>query len=394
MDHRAPPSSTVPSSSGRRLPRVIGDIAGARPGPSVVFVAGIHGNEPAGTLAAQQIAFELDAFRSVLRGRVVFLVGNRQATASGLRFVRRDLNRGWSQANLERLRRLPARELGDEDQEQVELADALREIERAQRRPLVVIELHTSSAPSPPVVSFGDTLRNRHLAMALPSTAILGLEEVTEGALVGYCTERGHVGISIESGQHQDPEAVPRLVAAIWLLLVASGCLPGKSVPELAQHRERLARASEGYPAVVEVLHRHGVAPGDGFHMLPGLASFTPVAANQVVAHDARGAVQAPLAGLLLMPRYQAQGEDGYFLVREVRPIWLQVSEWLRRAGAAHLVPYLPGVHRDPGRPELLVVDPRVARTRVPEVMHLCGFRRRASADQRYVFSRRGPRRS
>jgi succinylglutamate desuccinylase len=127
--------------------------------------------------------------------------------------------------------------------------------------------------------------------------------------------------------------------------------------------------------------------------MLPGLSSFAPIAANQVVAHDARGPVLAPQAGLLLMPRYQAQGDDGYFLVREVRPIWLQVSEWLRRAGVPHLVPYLPGVRRDPARPELLVVDPRVARTRVAEVMHLCGFRRRASSDQRYVFSRRGPRR-
>jgi hypothetical protein len=390
-----PPPSTpsAPSSSGRRLPRVIGDIAGAGRGPSVVFVGGIHGNEPAGTLAAERVIAELEAYRSVLRGRVVFLAGNRQALGSGLSFVRRDLNRGWSQPNLERLRRLPARALGDEDQEQVELADALREIERAHGGPLVVIDLHTSSAPSPPVVSFGDTLRNRHLAMVLPSTAILGLEEVTDGALVGYCTERGHVGISIESGQHKDPEAVLRQVAAIWLVLVASRCLPAKAVRELAQHRERLARASEGYPRVVEVLHRHEVVPGDGFRMLPGLASFTPVVANQVVAHDARGPVHAPHAALLLMPRYQAQGDDGYFLVREIRPIWLKVSEWLRRAGVPHLVPYLPGVRRDPARPELLVVDPRVARTRVAEVMHLCGFRRRASPDQRYVFSRRGPRR-
>ena len=35
----------------------------------------------------------LQHLRAALRGRVVFLAGNRQALASGVHFVRRDLNR-------------------------------------------------------------------------------------------------------------------------------------------------------------------------------------------------------------------------------------------------------------------------------------------------------------
>jgi predicted deacylase len=379
--------------AGRLPPRVLGDVRGTAAGPSLVVVGGLHGNEPAGALAGARVALELEGLRRSLRGRAVFLAGNRQGLAVGQRFIRHDLNRSWSRAQLERLAQLSERELGDEEQEQVELARALREIERAQRGPLIVIDLHTTSAPSAPFVCFGDTLRNRRLALALPTTAILGLEEVVEGALVGYCTDRGHVGISIESGQHRDPEAVERHVAAIWLLLVAAGCLPASAVPGLAQHRQRLAQASAGRPRVVEIRYRHAVSAGDGFELLPGFESFAPIAAGQVVGSHRQGPLRAPEAGLMLMPRYQAQGEDGYFLVREVRPVWLKLSGWLRRAGVSRVLPYLPGVARDRAAPGQLVVDPRVAFAHVADVMHLCGYRRRRSPESKPVFARRGTQR-
>jgi len=378
---------------GRLPPRVLGDVRGATAGPSLVVVGGLHGNEPAGALAAARVAAELEALQPRLRGRAVFLAGNRQALTVGLRFIRRDLNRLWSPAQLERLAGLSERDLGDEEQEQVELARTLREIERAQRGPLTLVTLHTTSAPSAPFVCFGDTLANRRLALALPTTAILGLEEVIEGTLIGYGTDRGHVGISIEAGQHRDPEAVERHVSAIWLLLVAARCLPAAAVPGLRQHRERLARASAGRPRVVEVRHRHAVTPGDGFELLPGFESFAPIAAGQILGRHRQGPLHAPEAGLMLMPRYQAQGDDGYFLVREVRPLWLKFSAWLRRSGAPRMLPYLPGVERDKAAPGQLVIDPRVAFTHVADVMHLCGYRRRRSPETRPVFTRRGTQR-
>ena len=393
MNPPTPISSPSATHSARRLPRFIGDVRGASRGPCLVFVCGIHGNEPAGTLAAERVTAALALRSTQLRGRVVFLAGNRQALAAGFRFVRRDLNRGWSQPNLERLRRLPERELGDEDQEQVELADALREIGNAERGPLVVVDLHTTSGDSPPFICFGDTLRNRRLAMALPLPVILGLDDLIDGTLVGYCTERGHVSISVEAGQHRDPESVERHVAAIWSLIVATRGLPARAVPELAASSECLARASAGYPRAVEVLHRHVVSSSDRFQMQPGFASFSRVTEGEIVARDVNGPVRAPQSGLLLMPRYQPQGEDGFFLAREINPVWLALSEALRRAGAARLVPYLPGVRRDPSEPRWLVVDPRVARTHVADVMHLFGYRRRGSSEERPIFSRRGPQR-
>ncbi len=377
------------SSARRRFERILGDIPGETAGPTIVFVAGLHGNEPAGALASERVAAALRQRGAALRGRVVFLSGNRQALAAGLRFVRRDLNRGWTEPQLARLCALPERALGDEDQEQRELCEALYRLERERRGRMIVIDLHTGSAPSPPFVSFGDTLLNRRLALSLPAPCILGLEEVVEGAFMSYWTDRGHASLAIEAGQHRDPESVERLVAALWLLLVASGCLRAGDVPDLAEQREHLRRASAACPPVVEVRHRHVVGSGQRFAMEPGFRSFSPVQRGQLLAHDERGPVLAPETGLLLMPRYQSQGEDGFFLVREVRPVWLKISEWLRRAGAPRVIPHLPGVRRDPARPGHLLVDPTVAFARVADVMHLCGFRRRGSVDKYLLFSTR-----
>jgi predicted deacylase len=384
---------STPSSARPLPPRWLGDIQGAAQGPTVVFVCGLYGDESDALLAAERAVPTLQHLRAALRGRVVFLAGNRQALASGVPFVRRDCNRGWTQRQLVRLQRLTPREVGDEDQEQLELAEALRAIEHEQRKPLVVIDLHGAPEPSRPFSCFVDTLRNRRLALSLPIGAVLGLEEVVTGTLSSYCTARGHVGISIEAGQGGTAEAVDRQVASIFLLLSAAGCLRERKLSGLGELREGLARASAGGPRVVEVLHRHAVEPGDGFRMLPGLTSFMPIEKGRVVAHDRTGAIRAPDAGLLFMPSYRDRGEEGFFVGREVRPVWLRISEWVRRSGAPRFLPLLPGIRRDPARPQLLLVNPRVARTHAPEVMHLCGYRRHPTAELPLVFSRTGPER-
>ena len=67
-------------------PRQLDDVQGSGPGPTVVFVCGLHGDESDALRAAPQAVPALQQLRRVLRGRVVFLAGNRQALASGVRF--------------------------------------------------------------------------------------------------------------------------------------------------------------------------------------------------------------------------------------------------------------------------------------------------------------------
>jgi len=298
------------------VPRCLGAVSGPLGGPTVVITGGIHGNEPAGLLAARVVLDELAAIRSTLRGSVVAFSGNRSALAHGVRFISRDLNRGWSAPYLEHLGGLPSTELASEDAEQRELHDAIVRLERESLR-LVFFDLHTTSGRTEPFVCFSDTLENRALACALPVNVVLGLENTVDTSMLTWATSRGHVGISFEAGQHEDPAATDRHISAVWMLLVAVGVVEAERVPAGSERRSSLARTSRG-SRVVEVTHRHVVGPDDAFEMLAGFEGFDWIEAGQIVACDRRGPVRAPESGLMLMPRYQADGEDGYFIAREV----------------------------------------------------------------------------
>ncbi len=305
------------------LPRCLGMVEGRAQGPTVVIVGGLHGNEPAGLFAAWDVLDELAERADVLRGRVVAFSGNRAALLRGARFASRDLNRGWDAANLERLVASPWLALEAEDREQRELCEAFLALERDSHA-LAFIDLHTTSGETEPFVCFEDTDDNRRLAFSLPVVGVTGLEKAVHASMLSWCVARGHVGISFEAGQHTDPATRPRHVAAVWTLLTTIGAIDAEHVPNLEGHREELARAVRGLARTVEISYRHVVHNGDGFEMAGHFESFERVEEGQVVARDKRGLIRSPRAGLILMPRYQPQGEDGFFIAREI--VWRDPS--------------------------------------------------------------------
>ena len=100
--------------------------------------------------------------------------------------------------------------------------------------------------------------------------------------------------------------------------LAAAGLIQEAEFPEVAEAREALRAMAAGLPRLLEIKHRHPVALGDGFLMHPGFENFEPVSAGRLLAQDVRGDVRSPESGRLLLPLYQAQGDDGFFLIREL----------------------------------------------------------------------------
>ena len=90
-----------------------------------------------------------------------------------------------------------------------------------------------------------------------------------------------------------------------------------------------------------------------------------------------------------MMPSYQEQGEDGYFLMRGFRPFWMHVSHVLRRVAVAPIAHRLPGAHRAEGTDDGIVADKRVARFFAKQLFHLLGFRQLEDAVSRLVMRRR-----
>lgn len=372
------------------VPRVLGHVRGARPGPTLLCIAGLHGNEPAGVLAAARVVEALAPHASRMHGDFVALAGNRRALAEGRRFVARDLNRAWT---LDRIRRLrdgngsAPREA--EDREQIELLDAMERRVEGARGPVFVLDLHTTSGTGGPFTTFGDTLPNRAFAAHIPVPMVLGLEEQLDGTLPAFLGLHGLVSVLFETGQHGEPRAVDRAEAGVWIAIESVGLLPPGGVPEAAWGRKLLRRDVDGLPRTLEMRYRHPVRPSDGFLMEPGFQNFQPVERGQAIARDARGEVKVREGGRILMPLYQSQGEDGFFLVREFKPTWLYASYLLRRLHADRVAHLLPGVRRDGACPDTVLVDKRVARWYALQLFHLLGFRRREDAGGVLVLRRR-----
>ena len=370
--------------------RILGVIDDGLEGPTVLVTAGIHGNENAGIVAAERVVSRLDRERPQVRGRFVSLAGNLGALRDGARFVDLDLNRQWTSEKVSAL--------GDEDAtgdrpaehtEQRALIDLIGEEVRTARGPVFFVDMHTSSADGPPFMTVGDTLLNREFSANFPLPVILGLEEQVDGSLLEFLNNHGLVTLGIEGGQHDSEKAADLLEAVLLVALVTAGVLTVSAVPDLARLRGLLAEESKGIPRVIEVRHRHAVEPADRFRMDPGFVNFKPVRKGQLLAQDAHGDVTCPEDGLILLPLYQGQGEDGFFVARRVRPFWLSLSAILRRLRVGRMIGLLPGVRRQAGRPGVFSVNTKVARIYPLDVFHLFGFRKVRSQGTRLIVSRR-----
>ncbi|MCA9298867.1 MAG: succinylglutamate desuccinylase/aspartoacylase family protein, partial [Phycisphaerales bacterium] len=84
----------------------------------------MHGNEPAGLLAAERV---LATLPETIHGTFMVVAGNRRALARRHRAGAADLNRRFTPEHIDRVRRYgPA---DDEDLELVELLDVFAEVE-------------------------------------------------------------------------------------------------------------------------------------------------------------------------------------------------------------------------------------------------------------------------
>jgi len=60
------------------------------------------------------------------------------------------------------------------------------------------------------------------------------------------------------------------------------------------------------------------ITAADQFRLEPRFANIQRIASQQLLARDRRGEIPAPGAGYVLMPLYQAKGDDECFSAREV----------------------------------------------------------------------------
>ena len=286
-------------------------IEGASDGPLLLCVGGLHGNEPAGVRALEEVAGQLADRTEKMAGDFVTAVGNAAALEAGRRFLAYDLNRVWTPS------RLASRRGGSapEDREAARLAQLFDGVRERRRGPVYVLDIHTTSSGGGAFTTTAGLPANRRFAQVIPVPLVLGLARHVEGTLIAHLDQFGWTTTVFECGQHEEAGAAARAAAAVWLAVRAAGLLREEDAPEAGRGFAMLQADGLDLPSVMEMTHRHAVTDADAYRSAPGLRNFQPVRIGDVVGRDRRGEVASPATGRLLMPLYQEQGEDGFFVV-------------------------------------------------------------------------------
>ena len=89
------------------IPRELGSYGGTLPGPLVICIGGMHGNEPAGVFATRRVLHTLESAKPPFRGEFIAFSGNRTALARRCRYIAQDFNRLWTAERMTALQRPP-----------------------------------------------------------------------------------------------------------------------------------------------------------------------------------------------------------------------------------------------------------------------------------------------
>lgn len=316
------------------MKRLIGEYSGKEKGTLVIALAAMHGNEPAGVLALRDLFQMLEDEPKKnphfqFKGRLVGIIGNLQAYERKMRFVKKDLNRELTPDKIEKAKQASSNSIEGQTPyamafEDLELAELTQfvdnQINTYKPEKIIVLDLHTTSAAGGIFTIVTEDLESLEIAITLHAPVVKGLVKGLGGTTLHYFKEENigipTVGICFEAGQHDDVFSVRRTIAWLVNCLRTVGCINAYDVE--SRHDEILRGYSKNLPKAVQVIDNHHITPNDNFKMLPDYQNFQALKKGEIMAYDKNGAIQSPEDCLILMPLYQLQGNDGFFLVKEV----------------------------------------------------------------------------
>lgn len=313
---------------------IIGEYEGHEKGPLIICLAGMHGNEPAG-VEALKIIFNLLEKEPVsnpgfyYKGKIVGLLGNLRAFNEKKRHAVKDLNRQWTTKNIRRLKKLHAEDLFFEDREMKELMDVIVEVIEGYRpESIVLLDLHTTSAGGGIFSIATDDPESVRIALELNVPVITGMLKGIHGTTLHFFNKENIrslvpdlpesvavTAVAFEAGQHEDPLSVNRCIAAIINCMRSIESVAPNDVEN--RHDKLLQEYSKDLPKIAALKKVHSIGLLDEFKMLPGYKNFQSIKKGEHLANDRHGPILAPEDGLILMPLYQPQGSDGFFLIKE-----------------------------------------------------------------------------
>lgn len=367
--------------------RELGFISGDINQPLVIFIGGIHGNEPMGVRALIHVFDEIEKKQIHLEGTMLGLAGNLEALKLQKRFLQHDLNRIWDD------QRVNSKEnIGDLTLENKEL-QALwqlinKHIEGHKSDRICIFDLHTTSSDSVPFITINDTLSNRQISKQIPVPTIFGIEEFLSGPLLSYINELGYNALGFEGGQHDSEEALLNHIAFIWLALAVKGLLSFDH-QNVTEAKKRLMSVSQEPYKFFEIIYRQHIEENDLFEMQRGFNNFQTISTGERLGELNSRFLSSEWNARIFMPLYQPQGNDGYFIIRPISKWVLWLSKYMRHYELERFLLWLPGITMVDGKKHILKVNLKVAKFKSKEVFHMLGYRQKVYSKDSITFIRR-----
>lgn len=295
--------------------RVIALYEGHLPGPLIIAVSAIHGNEPSGITAIstlhQMLIAESDKdpdFR--YHGTFAGVIANTKASREHKRYIDSDMNRIWSS---------PINDSDSEHRERMELEKTITDLINKYGNGMVVImDLHTTSSPRGIFAVPTTNEASKAIALGLHCPIISNMTNYIHGAMIQYY-EGKHIGnneiisVAFEAGRHDDEESPSRAIAAMVNCMRTIGSV--NEVHVESKHDEVLKAYANGLPELCRITYIHHIEEGHLWEMQPDISGFQTITKGQLLAHYDGEPVYSPQDGLILMPLYQKQGKEGFFIV-------------------------------------------------------------------------------
>lgn len=312
-------SISEPVITTENTSRLLGRIDGAEDGPTIIIIAGIHGNEPAGIDALDNLFARLEGQQPHFKGKLIGIRANERALFEGVRYVDEDMNRIWFPSIIDKIQRSATEELQSSERAEIkELLEIIdREIPEEPKYPVIFVDVHSFSAQGDMFAITARKESHTELISSMHVPMIFGIEEALRGTALRYFQDVGYITFALEGGNHQNKLTVTNNTAALMLLLGAAGNLSPTQIPGYEEYDQHLLQQNKQLPASVEFVYQHIIENGDRFEMRPGYTNFQPVKKGEWLANDKNGQIRAQCDGFILMPLYQKQGDDGFFIVRE-----------------------------------------------------------------------------
>jgi len=312
---------TFPDESSSELPTIpkplperrIDEIEGD--GPILIAIGGLHGNEQGGVEALERVCRALRTENVELKGTLVAMRGNRPALRANVRTLGRDLNRLWFPASLDLMQAQDPSQDDATDQEFRELWWEIKAIFE-QGRPVYLLDLHSTSGEGPPFAVVLGEANSQRLGAQVGLPCVHGLNESIHGTLAGWFAQHYGASLVAEGGPSDQASTTKHLEEVVYSALAASGLMQSDHA-RVVRARQHLGQVTDGLPRHVDIFHREPAASVD-FVMgeLPTrrFQNFDAVHQDMPLARNRHGEILAPRDGYLIMPLYQDEGSDGFFL--------------------------------------------------------------------------------